>query len=283
MTSSDTATTAGQDSAAGTASLTAGMVGLGAMGRPIAEHIARAGFDTLAYDLSPHAQADGVRRATSLAEVAAADVVIVIVPTDEDVVDVVAGTDGLIANGHPGMVIIVSASVRPDTCQMLAEAGAAKQISVIDGALTGGVRGAESGEINLLVGGDQDTADRAAPVLNAFCKSYHVLGPVGAGQVGKSANNLIHWAQIVAIHEAFRMARALGVSPSRLRPALQDGPTDSRTLREIEQMRYTWYIKDIEIAQDLAAGVGQSLPVAALSRQLMDDITVAATRELLEG
>lgn len=259
-----------------------GMVGLGAMGRPIAQFMAKGGFDTVAYDLSPDAEADGVRIVRTLAEVAESDVVVVIVPTDDDVTEVVAGPDGLIAHGHEGLIVVISASVRPETCRDLAEAGAATGVHVIDAALTGGVRGAESGEINLLVGGDQEVADRAGPVFRSFATNYHVLGPVGSGQVAKSANNLIHWAQIVAIDEALRMAQELGVEPAALRRALQEGPTDSRTLREIEFMRFTWYIKDIEIAHELAAGVGQTLPVAALSRELMDSITVASVKELLD-
>lgn len=255
-----------------------GMVGLGAMGGPIAERIAGAGFDTVAYDLSPDATADGVRRVDSVADVAAADVVIVIVPTDDDVTGVVAR---LIEHGHPGLVVVISASVRPETCRGLAEKAAPAGIQVIDAALTGGVRGARNGEINLLVGGPPEVADRVSEVFLAFARNYHVLGEVGAGQVGKSANNLIHWAQIVAINEALRMAEGLGVRAAALRKALQEGPTDSRTLRELEEMGFTWYVKDIEIAQELASGIGRRLPVATVSRTLMDDITVASMRDLL--
>ena len=264
-----------------TKSRVVGMVGLGAMGRPIAEHIARAGFPTLAFDAAPDAEADGITLVTSLADLASADVVIVIVPTDEDVTEVIAGPDGLLIHGKPGLTIVISASVKPGTCQELAALADKRQIHVIDAALTGGVRGAQSGEINLLVGGPQETADAVADVFGAFAQHYHVLGPVGAGQIGKSANNLIHWAQIVAIDESMRLAAAYGVDPATLRRALQEGPTDSRTLRELEFMRFTWYIKDIEIAQELAASVGRELPVARLSRELMDEITVPAVHRLL--
>jgi 3-hydroxyisobutyrate dehydrogenase-like beta-hydroxyacid dehydrogenase len=255
-----------------------GMVGLGAMGGPIAEHIAAAGFDTVAHDLAPDAAAAGVRLVDGLAEVAAADVVIVIVPTDDDVIAVVTG---LIEHGHPGLLVVISASVRPSTCRELAEKGAPHGVDVIDAALTGGVRGARDGQINLLVGGPAEVAERAREVFLAFATDYHVLGGVGAGQVAKSANNLIHWAQIVAIDEALRMAEGLGVAAPALRRALQQGPTDSRTLREMEQMRFTWYVKDIEIAQDLAGEIGCDLPVATLSRTLMDGISVASMAELL--
>ena len=260
-----------------------GLVGLGAMGRPIAERIAKAGFEVLAYDLSPDACADGVTRVDRVAAVAAADVVIVIVPTDDDVTSVVDGPDGLIANGHPGLTIVLSASLHPKTCRALAETGADAGIHVIDAALTGGVRGAQNGQINLLVGGDPAVVERAADVFATFATGCHVLGGIGAGQVGKSANNLIHWAQIVAIDEALRMAEGLGVRPGALREALQQGPTDSRALREMEHMRFTWFRKDIDIARDLAGGAGRTLPVAEMSRQLMEDITVASIRQLLES
>jgi 3-hydroxyisobutyrate dehydrogenase-like beta-hydroxyacid dehydrogenase len=258
------------------------MVGLGAMGRPIAEHIARAGFTTLAFDLSPDAQAEGVTIVKSLADLAPADVVIVIVPTDEDVTEVVAGPGGLLQHGKPGLTVVISASVKPGTCRELAAQGEKRNIQVIDAALTGGVRGAENGEINLLVGGTSETADAVSDVFAAFATHYHVLGEIGAGQIGKSANNLIHWAQIVAIDESMRLAADLGVEPAALRAALEQGPTDSRTLREIEYMRFTWYAKDIDIAEELAAPVGRDLPVARLSRELMNRITVASVHELLD-
>lgn len=265
-----------------TGSRTVAMVGLGAMGRPIAEHIARAGFTTLAFDLSPDAQAEGVTIVKSLADLAPADVVIVIVPTDEDVIDVVAGQGGLLQHGKPGLTVVISASVKPATCRELAAQAEKRNIQVIDAALTGGVRGAENGEINLLVGGPRETADAVSDVFAAFAAHYHVLGDIGAGQVGKSANNLIHWAQIVAIDESMRLAADLGVEPAVLRAALEQGPTDSRTLREIEYMRFTWYAKDIDIAEELAAPVGRDLPLARLSRELMNRITVASVHELLD-
>jgi 3-hydroxyisobutyrate dehydrogenase-like beta-hydroxyacid dehydrogenase len=262
-------------------SRTVAMVGLGAMGRPIIENIARAGFTTLAFDTSPAARAEGVTIVGSLADLAPADVVIVIVPTDEDVIGVVAGPDGIFQHGKPGLTVVISASVKPGTCRELAAQGEEKGIRVIDAALTGGVRGAESGEINLLVGGPRQTAEAIADVFAAFAAHYHVLGEIGAGQVGKAASNLIHWAEIVAIDESMRLAADLGVEPSVLRAALELGPTDSRALREIEYMRFTWYAKDIDIAEELAEPVGRDLPVARLSRELMQGITMASVHELL--
>src|SRR5215467_42810 len=258
-----------------------GMVGLGAMGRPIAERIAGAGFDVVGYDRSGQARAEGVRRAAGLNDIAATDLAIVIVPTDDDVMSVIAGDGGLIEHGHPGLVIMISASVRPETCRQLAAFAADAGIHLLDAALTGGIRGAESGTINLLVGGDPAVVDRVGSVLDAFCAKHHVLGGPGAGQVGKTASNLIHWAEIVAIDEAFRLAAALGVPPATLRAALREGGTDSRTMRELELMHFTWYAKDIAIARQMADEAGVALPVASLARGLMDHVSVDSVRELL--
>lgn len=259
-----------------------GLVGLGAMGRPIAEQIASRGFPVVAFDLDPAIQPAGVRRVPTLAEVAESDVVIVIVPTDDDVPGVVTGPGGLIDHGHKGMTIIVSASVHPATCHELHAKAADAGMGLLDAALTGGVRRAEQGQINLLVGGDRATADSVRDVLDSFTTGIHVLGPPGAGQVAKAANNMIHWAEIVTINEAFRLAKSFGLDVTVLRSALEGGVTDSATMREIEKMRFTWYRKDLEIAQELADEIGIDLPVANLARELMDGITPASIAGLLE-
>jgi 3-hydroxyisobutyrate dehydrogenase-like beta-hydroxyacid dehydrogenase len=247
-----------------------GVVGLGAMGKPIAARLADAGFDVVGHDRHHHS--------TSLADVAAADIVFVVVPTDDDVSTVVTA---LVPDMRPGAVVAISASVHPSTCVALASYAAERGVDVLDVALTGGIRGAETGTLNLLVGGDRAVVERQREVFAAIAANYHVLGPVGAGQIGKASSNLIHWAEIVAIEEALRMADGLGVAPSALRAALQEGGTDSRTLRELELMHFTWYAKDLAIAHDLAAQIGLELPVARLSGDLMPAITPESIRSLL--
>ncbi|MFF5289303.1 NAD(P)-binding domain-containing protein [Paractinoplanes globisporus] len=262
-----------------------GVAGLGAMGRPIAARLAAHGFEVLGLD--PHVTLDGVRRVDRLDE---ADVVLVIVPTDDDVTAVVTGI--LAAPRHrathdPGrtggrrQVIAICSSVRPETCRTLATDAAARGVDLLDVALTGGIRGAEGGTLNLLVGGDPAVAARLGGIFAVIASAYHVLGPVGAGQVAKAASNLIHWAEIVAIRESLRLADAYGVKPSDLRDALQQGGTDSRTLRELELMKFTWWEKDITVAEAMAAEVGIPLPVAGLSRRLMPTVTVESVRDLL--
>ncbi|MET7398236.1 NAD-binding protein [Dactylosporangium sp. NPDC005572] len=111
----------------------------------------------------------------------------------------------------------------------------------------------------------------------------HHLGPLGAGQIGKTANNLVHWAQICAITEALELARRAGVAVPALRRALMDGPVDSRTLRELQHMRLTWHAKDLANAAVLAEQVELALPVAETARAVMRGISVEDVHRLLSG
>jgi 3-hydroxyisobutyrate dehydrogenase-like beta-hydroxyacid dehydrogenase len=255
------------------------------MGGPIAAHIRRAGFDVRCLDINPDATrplADlGARICDSLAELGTgADVCLVCLQSDDDVAAACLPESGLLSFLQPGSVLVICSSVRPETCRKLAEA--ANGVHVLDAALTGGVRGAEAGEINLLVGGDEAPLRQIRPVFDAFCSAVHHLGELGSGQIGKTVNNLIHWAQIATIAEALSLGSRLGVPPELMRPALTAGPTDSRSLREIELMRLTWYVKDIDNAQRMARMVDMPLPLTDEVRRLMDHITVPGIAALLD-
>ena len=270
---------------ANTGNTSIGLIGLGAMGRPAAEILARAGLPTFCYDedgaVMDRVAAAGVRPTGSVTELAAvSDVVVVMVPSDQDVLDVCSAENGVLSTARPGSVVLICSSVTPDTCRRIAEAAAPRDVGVLDAALTGGVRAAEAGEINLLVGGDEKVLDGVRPQLAPWTKTVHHLGPLGSGQVGKTVNNLCHWGQLSAIVEALRLGRELGVPPAKLRAALLDGPAASRTIAEMELMRLTWHRKDLANAMSMAATVGQDLPVATTVREAMEHITVADIADL---
>lgn len=262
-----------------------GVLGAGAMGLPVVRHCRAAGLDVAVLDLDPGVRATcaelGATSAPDVATLAAdSDLLLVLLPSDDDVRAACQGPEGLLDHARPGTVVLLCSSLSPATCQELA-AAAPDGVGVLDAAMTGGVRAAEAGEINLLVGGDPALVERVRAGLDPWVGSVHPIGPLGAGQVAKTVNNLIHWAQISAITEALDLGRRLGVDVPVLRQALQSGPTDSRTLRELEQMRFTWYAKDLAIALSLAEQVGVDLPVARTSRAAMPSRTVAAVAELL--
>jgi 3-hydroxyisobutyrate dehydrogenase-like beta-hydroxyacid dehydrogenase len=261
------------------------VLGLGAMGAPVVRHLLAAGVPVQVHDLDAaaldRAVALGATAAGSAVQAArGAAVVAVFVPSDEDVRAVCLGEDGLLAGCADGAVVLLCSSLPPENFREKSEAPPTR-VSVLDAALTGGVRGAENGEINLMVGGDGEVLERVRPLLAPWTRAVHHLGPLGSGQVGKTANNLVHWAQISAITEALELARRGGVSVPVLRAALQDGPTDSRTLRELEQMRLTWHAKDLANTADLAERVGMDIPVAETARRVMAATTVDDVARLL--
>lgn len=255
------------------------------MGRPAAELLAAAGVETYAYDTDgaalDAAAAKGIKAADSLVRLGAAcDVVLVFVPTDDDVVAVCSEQDGILAEAAAGSVVLICSSVRPDTCRSVAALAGERGVDVLDAALTGGVRAAEAGTINLLVGGDAAVLDRVRPSLEPWTGTVHLLGGLGAGQVGKTVNNLCHWGQLSVIVEALRLGRRLGVEPELLRAALMDAPPASRTLQEMQLMRLTWHHKDLANAMAMAGSVDVELPVASTVQEAMQHITVADIADL---
>lgn len=268
-----------------TSNPTVGVIGLGAMGRPAAELLAAAGHATYAYDTDlatlEAVTAKGVKPVDDLARLGAvSSVVLVFVPTDDDVVAVCSREQGILAGTAAGSTILICSSVRPDTCETVAALAAAHGVDVLDAALTGGVRAAEAGTINLLVGGEAAVLDKVRPTLRPWCGTVHLLGGLGAGQIGKTVNNLCHWGQLSVIVEALRLGRELGVEPELLRAALMDAPPASRTLKEMQLMRLTWHHKDLANAMKMAGSVGFELPVATSVQEAMRHITVADIADL---
>lgn len=264
-----------------------GVVGLGAMGGPIAGHVLAAGHPVVVHDLDVDLVARyvglGARAAGSPGELAGTvDVVSIFVPSDDDVLEVCTGPAGVLGGARPPSLVLLCSSIRPETCHAVA-AAAPDGVDVVDAALTGGVRGAEAGTVNLLTGGEEGALRPARDLLAAWTAATHHLGPLGAGQVGKSVNNLIHWAQISAITEALELGRRHGLDVPTLRRALADGPTDSRTLRELELMRLTWHAKDLANAAVLADQVAMAMPVAEVSREVMTRRTVGSVAALLRS
>jgi 3-hydroxyisobutyrate dehydrogenase-like beta-hydroxyacid dehydrogenase len=262
-----------------------GIIGVGAMGLPIVGFLAKAGFTVICADLNDDNLRQAVERggqaATSLADLAGCRVVLVFVPTDDDVRSVAAQYAQFAIATDP--VFVIHTSAQSGTCRQLhAELGAAG-IHVVDAALTGGVRGANDGSISLMVGGDDEVVEAVRPAFAPWTSHVNHLGPIGSGQIGKTVNNMIHWGEIVAIVEALSLSNELGVDASRMREALKVGTTDSRTLRELEDMKFTWYEKDTDNAIATAAEVGREIGFTEVVRRYMRDITVENVDAMLTG
>jgi 3-hydroxyisobutyrate dehydrogenase-like beta-hydroxyacid dehydrogenase len=177
--------------------------------------------------------------------------------------------------------VAVCASVRPDTCTELAAAGAERGVHVVDAALVRGERGAEEGRLVLYCGGEPEVIDRLRAACEPFTEAVVHVGAVGAGQVAKTANNILLWACIRADVEALRLGRTLGVEPAKLREAMAIGSGANRPLAEWGKHRLRWPHKDLEVALALAREAGLQLPLVSELPRLMEELTVDDLRELL--
>jgi 3-hydroxyisobutyrate dehydrogenase-like beta-hydroxyacid dehydrogenase len=192
-----------------------GFVGLGKMGRPMAERLLAAGFETLVFNRSRAAvealAAKGARPAGSATEVAErADVVLTALPTPESVEQVYRE---LFQRSRPGQIYADHSTVSVDQSRRCAALARERGADFLDAPVSGGPAGAQGGTLTVMVGGDQAAFDRALPVFRAFGKNIKLCGPAGAGQVVKLINQLLVGVHTAAIAEAAVLGAKLGADP----------------------------------------------------------------------
>jgi len=263
-----------------------GLLGCGRMGAAIGGHVLADARPLAVFDPMPEAMARLVERGATAcatpAEVAAqSEVVLVVVVDDEQVREALTGAGGVFEGARADTVVAICASVRPDTCRELAAAGSERGLHVVDAALVRGERGAEEGKLVLYCGGPEDVVDRLRTACIGFTEAVVHVGDVGAGQVAKTANNVLLWACIRADVEALRLGRELGVEPAKLREALSIGSGANRPLAEWGKHRLRWPHKDLEVALAVAAEAGVEMPLVSQLPNLMEELTVEDLHELL--
>ncbi len=262
-----------------------GMIGLGAMGLQMARHMAHKGFEVCGYDISTdaarRAESHGVRICGSPAEVGKnAEVVIVMVATDEQVSEVI-GKSGLLESLSRGSVICIASSCSPETCREMAKRAESKGIGILDTPVVLGQEAADNGTVTAYVGGEQRSLDRAKPVLSAFSRQVLHVGDVGAGQITKTINNMLLWACMVANFESLTFAKKLGVDVPRLVEALGHGSGANWSLSRWGKSTGKWAEKDMDVALELAQDAKVPAPLGALVDQLMKQINQDKMKALL--
>jgi 3-hydroxyisobutyrate dehydrogenase-like beta-hydroxyacid dehydrogenase len=189
--------------------------------------------------------------------------------------------ESALAGAEADTVIALCASIRPDTCARLAAAGRERGVRVVDAALVRGERGAEAGELVLYCGGDPEAIRALEHACAPFTEAVVRVGAIGSGQVAKTANNILLWANIRADVEALRLGRALGVEPAALREAMAIGSGANRPLAEWGKHRLRWPHKDLEVALTVANEAGVEMPLVERLAELMQELDVADLQELL--
>lgn len=262
-----------------------GVIGLGAMGHPMAKHMAAKGFAVTGYDLSDAARAKakdvGVTIVGSPADVGTnADVVIVMVATDEQVEDVVLRS-GLLDKLKKGAVICVASSCSPTTAQNLEKVCNEKGIGLLDTPVVLGQEAADNGTLTVFCGGKEDAFEKAKPALSAFGKSVLHVGSSGMGQLTKTCNNLLLWACMSANYETLMFAKKNGADVNKMIAALQHSSGANWSLSRWGKSTGKWAEKDMDVALDLAQDVKFPMPLAALVDQLMKGMDNAKMKALM--
>src|SRR5690554_5783285 len=196
-------------------------IGLGNMGGPMAGNLVKAGHDVTVFDLSKDAVAALVSEGAKTAETAhdatkGAECVITMLPAGKHVEAVYLGEDGLLAALPEGTLVIDSSTISPETARGVAEQAEAKHIPFLDAPVSGGVGGAKAGTLSFICGGDEDTFNKAKPILESMGKNIFHAGDHGAGQVAKICNNMLLAILMAGTSEALALGAKNGLDPAVL-------------------------------------------------------------------
>ncbi|MGD2138234.1 MAG: NAD(P)-dependent oxidoreductase [Gammaproteobacteria bacterium] len=265
----------------------AGVIGLGAMGAPMARNLAGAGRLTAVWNRTSATAAAlatelGVKAAGDPAELAHdCEVVILSVAADADVLDVVAA----LAHGlHPGSVVIDTSTVSRDTARTAAARVQSTGAAFLDAPVSGGVEGARQGTLAMMVGGEAAVLERVQPLLEAVAGRITHMGPAGAGQATKAVNQIMAAGINQAVTEALAFAGAHALPLEKVIEVVGGGAAGNWFLdhrgpgmvrHEFEPgFRVELHHKDLLICRQMAATYGVALPVVEMTlihyRRLMD-------------
>lgn len=259
-----------------------GFVGLGNMGRPMAENLARAGHEVTGFDTAAVA-AEGVTTAPDGATTArGAEVVVTMLP-DGAILRRVA--EALIPAMEPGAVLLDCSTVDVASAREVAARAEAAGLLPIDAPVSGGTGGAAAGTLTFMVGGPEEAFARAAPLFEVMgAKAVH-CGPSGNGQAAKICNNMILGVTMIATCEAFALADRLGLSRQALYdvastssgqswslttycPAPGVGPESPSDDDYRPGFAAELMLKDLRLSQQAAEEAGADTPTGALAAEL---------------
>ncbi|MFI0395470.1 3-hydroxyisobutyrate dehydrogenase [Paracoccus jiaweipingae] len=190
-----------------------GFIGLGNMGGPMAANLVRAGHQVAGFDLTAP-MPEGVTKAVSAAEAAAgAEIVFTMLPNGQILRAVAA--DVIPAMGA-GAVLCDCSTVDVDSARAVAEQARAAGLGALDAPVSGGIGGAAAGTLTFMVGGDDASFAKAAPLLDIMGQKTVHCGESGAGQAAKICNNMILGVTMLATCEAFALADKLGLDRQKM-------------------------------------------------------------------
>jgi 3-hydroxyisobutyrate dehydrogenase-like beta-hydroxyacid dehydrogenase len=252
-------------------------LGLGAMGYPMAGHLARAGHNVRVYNRSPEKSFAWAREHTGNAVTSAAgaaegcEFVFSCVGNDRDVDEVFAAAAPAMARGG---VFIDHTTASATLARRLAENAKAQGISFLDAPVSGGTAGAQNGRLTVMAGGENEAFERASPVMKAYAASATLIGPSGAGQLAKMVNQICIAGLVQGLAEGLHFAQRADLDIERVIAAISKGAAQSwqmenrwKTMVEGKfdfGFAVDWMRKDLGLIADAAKANGADLPVTAL-------------------
>jgi len=263
-------------------------IGLGVMGFPMAGHLQRAGRDVTVYNRTTSRAVDWVETyggalAKTPAEAAkGASIVFACVGNDQDVRAIATGEGGAFEGMDKGAIFVDHTTASADLARDLDTQAKARGFGFLDAPVSGGQAGAENGALTVMVGGDQASFDRAAPVIDAYAKMCKLLGPAGAGQLTKMVNQICIAGVVQGLSEGLAFAEAAGLDGRAVVDVISKGAAQSWQMENrFETMidgkfdygfAVDWMRKDLGICLDEARRNGSHLPVAALVDQFYSEV-----------
>jgi 3-hydroxyisobutyrate dehydrogenase len=257
-------------------------VGLGNMGSRMARRLAEAGYAVRGFDLAPAArsaleQRGGTAAASAAEAVANADVTVLMLP-DSNVVEKVVTEPAVLDALAPGTTVVDMSSSEPERTRALAQVLAQRGVTLVDAPVSGGVQRAESGELAIMVGGEQRDIARVQQVLSALGRTYHA-GPVGAGHAVKALNNLMSATHLLVTSEAILAGQQFGLDTDVMLAIFnassgRSGSTENKWPRFIAPETFDsgfglrLMLKDMRIAVRLAEQMGSPSALGASAVEL---------------
>jgi 3-hydroxyisobutyrate dehydrogenase len=262
---------------------TLGFVGIGYMGRPIARRLLESGFKLTAYDRD-RSKAEGLiqyggKITQNVAELSSSsNVVLSCLPSDEAVLDIYRGPEGVFANAQHGSVVIDMSTVYPETSQELSRLGSERGVEVLDVTISGSTPTAENGLLTLFGGGNKECFDAAESIFRVIAKKYFYLGPSGSGATMKLVVNTLLGIGMQAIAEAVALGEKAGLNRNRLLEVLSQtavvAPAHVGKLQRAMKSDYSPQFpirlmnKDFGLILNLAAAVGARMPAAGAAFEI---------------
>ncbi len=280
---------------------TIGMVGLGAMGAPMARNLLMAGHTVKVYDKSEAAVdalvASGAQPAAADSLAREVDAVVTMLRTGDVVTEVLTGDAGLFAQAAPDTLFIDSSTIDVNTARTLSAQAVAAGMTMVDAPVSGGVPGAEAATLTFMVGGQDADVARARPILESMGRSIVHVGPAGSGQAAKICNNMILGISMIAVAEAFTLADKLGVKAETLHeivsrssgdcwvvnnnhPVPGLAPTSASNQDYRPGFSSGLMLKDLHLSQNAARHFGACTPLGARAAELYDEFVRAGNAEL---